>query len=133
MDKIDTKLVAHIGAELVIIGGITFYFHKKIKDLSEKVENLEKQNDFYRQAIETHESYLRDLIGTHPQRNHNNRPRRGRLPTPRQQPQRPSHNPPPLPEESDPEFDNEDLDAELEDVEEDYEECDGGVCSLKDK
>lgn len=64
MERIDTKLAIHVGVEVLIIGGVSFYFHKKMKKLEERLENLEKQNDFYRKAFETHETYIKEMCET---------------------------------------------------------------------
>jgi hypothetical protein len=36
--------LAHIGSELIVLGSIVFYFHKKTGDLGTRVEILEKEN-----------------------------------------------------------------------------------------
>lgn len=36
-------MIAHIATEVVIIGGISFYFHKKITELNTKISELEKK------------------------------------------------------------------------------------------
>lgn len=125
MDKIDTKLIAHVSAEIIVIGGITFYFSRQIKDLQNRVENLEKENSFYRQAIETHESYLRDILGA-PNPRPTTRPRLPSKPKsklPRQPQSQPS--------EDKLEFPNDELDTVLDEEIEEL-DCDDESCHLND-
>ncbi len=133
MDKIDTKLMAHVAVEIVVIGAVTFYFHKKTRDLSDRLDALEKQNEFLRNAVESHDAYLREIFeGKQPQRH---APKRMTTPSPAPAPQRPPRPPrPQRPEESEPDFDDEDLDAELQDEFNELgseDECDNGLCEVK--
>ncbi len=41
MEKISKITIAHIASEVIIIGGISFFFHKKIADLKTKISELE--------------------------------------------------------------------------------------------
>jgi len=61
MERIDTKLTIHVACEILIIGGVTFYFHKKMSGMDKRLKELEQKNDFFQKAIETHEAYLREL------------------------------------------------------------------------
>ncbi len=132
MNNLDPKLIGHIGVEIVVIGGITFYFSKQIKDLNSRIDNLEKQNEFFRQAFETHETYLKQLYGGR------SIPQPKQIPKQKRPQKRPQKQPsPPISDnddesdESDIEFNEEELDEELE---EEYQElnCDNDSCSLKD-
>lgn len=114
MDKLDVKLVAHIGVELVVIAGMFFYLRKQINDLQAKVENLEKQNEYYKKAIETHDNYIRQIMdamgGSH------YKPRKAK-PKPKPKPSMPK--PPPRTQEiEESELEEENLDEELGELEE---------------
>jgi hypothetical protein len=43
-------MMAHVATEIIVIGGISFFFHKKISQLNQKIQELEKKID------EKHES-----------------------------------------------------------------------------
>jgi len=63
MDKIDTKLMIHVGCELLIVGGIAFYLNGKIKTLSDRVSALEQQNAQLKQMFDAHEDIIRQALG----------------------------------------------------------------------
>lgn len=140
MEKIDTKLAVHVGAEILIIGGISVYFFKQIKDLQGKIDNLEKQNEFFKQAIETHDSYLREMYESGrlqkprvPQLQRNPQQQRPRQ-EPQHRPQRPTHLRSQPEDDSEPDFADEELDAELEtELQELEEDCDDNTCNLKNR
>lgn len=65
----NTQLMVHVGAELVIIGGVTFWMNKKIADANEKVnllteemakmkETISKQS----QVIASHQNFIHQLV-----------------------------------------------------------------------
>lgn len=65
----NTQLMVHVGAELVIIGGVTFWMNKKIAEANEKVnllvdelaqmkETVNKQS----QIIASHQNFMHQLI-----------------------------------------------------------------------
>lgn len=73
----DAKTLIHVGAEIVVIGGISFWFHKRIGDqnaiitkitdenkkLTERVENLEKMLMQQHQELQQ----LMQMLGVQPQ------------------------------------------------------------------
>jgi hypothetical protein len=58
---LDTKTMAHIGGELVVIAGISFYFYRKTSALQEEIDNLKKQNMELIKAIEEIDSNMQQL------------------------------------------------------------------------
>ena len=125
----DTKTVIHVGTEVVVIGGLTFYFSKQISELKAQNVVLTKRVDQLTEVLKNHVQLLQALVddrqGRPPQ---GGRPRQGG---------RRSHPKPQPP----PGFTDEELDLELgdeyeklkdEDVEEIEDvECVGDVCYLK--
>jgi hypothetical protein len=43
MDKVDTKLLIHVGVEFAVISGITIYFQKKVSTLNTEIDYLKKE------------------------------------------------------------------------------------------
>jgi len=149
----DNKQLIHIGAEVVVLTGLTFYFSSKNRKLMEHVEELahklEEQEDHI-QKLEGVINNLGNLIQTRiipslssipgvthhpPSEEKKVVPRKQRVvrkQPPRQPPQQPPHQPPqsqlpPPPPESEPEEDS-DLDAEIQ---EELEELDEDEPHLK--
>ena len=72
MNKIDTKLIVHVGIESVIIGGLSFYFRKQINGLHARIEILEKQNEALDKALHDQDKaikYIFDVLNGNPIRN----------------------------------------------------------------
>ncbi len=70
LSSVDTKTMIHVGVEIVVIGGITFYLNKRISGvqeeiglLREKVESLETIIQQQNQMISQHENILRQIMG----------------------------------------------------------------------
>jgi len=70
MNSIDNKTLIHIGAEFVIIGGVTFWLNKRIGDLQTHVLELRKEVETYKniisqqsQLLSRHEEILRHFFG----------------------------------------------------------------------
>lgn len=55
--------LAHIGGDLVIIGGVAFYFHRKTNFLQEQISDLQKENKELHAVIADLQSNIQD-IGT---------------------------------------------------------------------
>ena len=53
--------LAHIGGELVLIGGVAFYFHRKTNTLQEDVNTLKKENKELSDAVEDLQENLQRL------------------------------------------------------------------------
>ena len=47
----DNMTLAHVGGELVLIGGVAFYFHRKTTLLTEQIEVLKQENKKLAEAI----------------------------------------------------------------------------------
>ena len=80
--------LAHIGGELVVIGGVAFYFHRKTTLLEQQVMQLQKENRELAAAIDNLGEQMEQLAefvmqGAPP------------APRPRQQPQQPQQTPVP--------------------------------------
>lgn len=58
MDKIT---LAHIGGELVIIGGVAFYFHRKTVKMTDRITALEQENAELKEAIQALNDSLQEL------------------------------------------------------------------------
>lgn len=98
MDKIDNKLMIHVAAEFVVLGGITYYLNNKINLQNERIAQLEAQNLYLKQMVENHDALLKNLSGKRPNR-----------PQPQQPPKKPSK---PVEDNSD-RIEEEDLEEEL--------------------
>jgi len=66
MAAVSTQTLIHIGTEVVIIGGITFWFAKRTSDLQSQVDDLTKKLEAALQVIDSqgkmlmaHEEFLR--------------------------------------------------------------------------
>ena len=53
--------LAHIGGEIVLIGGVAFYFHRKTKNLGEQIVTLQKENAELREAIQDLSEQIQQL------------------------------------------------------------------------
>jgi chromosome segregation ATPase len=53
--------LAHIGSELVIIGGIAFYFHRKTNMLQTELENLKMENKNLTELVNDMQENLQQL------------------------------------------------------------------------
>lgn len=58
MDKIT---LAHIGGEIVLIGGVAFYFHRKTVKMNEQIVALQKENAELKEAIQELNNSLQEL------------------------------------------------------------------------
>lgn len=70
MDGGDTKMMVHIGTELLLIGGLGFWMKKRVDTLDLQVEELNKKISVYekiisqqQQILASHESVLRQAFG----------------------------------------------------------------------
>ena len=127
----DTKTIVHIGTEVIVIGGLTFYFTKQINDLKTQNAALLQRVNQLTEVLQQHDQILHTLVERNSQRIN---PRR---PQPRQR--QPAQSKIGFtPEELDQELGDElkKLDEEnIEDIEdiEDVENCEGGVCYIKEE
>ncbi len=124
----DTKTAIHIGTEVVVIGGLAFYFNKQISGLKAQNVALAKRVEQLTDVIKHHDQILQALIDG---RQGGGGGSGGRNPTARRR----SH-----PQQPPKGFTDEELDLELneeyqklqdDDVEEIEDVCDGDVCYLK--
>lgn len=143
----DNITLAHVGGELVIIGGIVYYFHKKYTNIQDQVNYLKSENEELRALIEELQEGMQQL-GAMVMKQTNSPPQRS---TPTTQPiqstlretMNVSHKTPKrrrrIPK-SDTEdsgnetYDDRDLDSELagEFKELDTQRCQGDFCDLKE-
>lgn len=63
MDNLDKKLLIHVGAELVIIGGISFWLYNKISSKDAMIEQLQKENRELLLRIQKIENFLQAATG----------------------------------------------------------------------
>lgn len=54
-------LIVHVAAEAVVIGGLGYYFHRKIEDLNAKYDELKDSEEKLLQMIQKEENYIREL------------------------------------------------------------------------
>jgi len=53
--------LAHVGGELVIIGGVAFYFHRKTKSLETELEELKRQTNELKAVINDMQDTIQQL------------------------------------------------------------------------
>lgn len=58
MQATNTQTLVHVGTELVVIGGVTFWLNKKISSLEERVKELETKNAEYEKILSNHGQIL---------------------------------------------------------------------------
>jgi hypothetical protein len=73
MQSLDTKFAAHVGAELIVIGGVFFWFKRTTDKLDEQnkqlvtqVKQLEDMVGQLRQLVGKHEAILTQVLGGAP-------------------------------------------------------------------
>lgn len=139
----ETKDFVHIGAELVIIGGVSVYFFKQTSALKAQVAELQKELEVLKKVIQGHDQALGAIMGIPQQKS----------PAPTPAPQPPRHPPstqsqpkahppvkkhkkkrveelPPSEDELDNELKEELGELKSKSVKEDEEDCKDGVCKL---
>jgi hypothetical protein len=57
-----TREVIHIACEVIILSVISFYFHKRLKKLTENVEELKKENEGFKLELDEMKNILSSLI-----------------------------------------------------------------------
>lgn len=118
MEGMDTKFLAHIGGEIVALGGMFIYFQRKTNYLTERLENLEKQNEAMQRMIEEYMSYNQhQRVVELPQRKRQTAPRHQIVSAVSDV-------------ESEADFDDVALDAELKEEMTELKNCENGVCEL---
>lgn len=63
----DSRLLIHVGSELVLLGGIVVYFNKQISELRRENEDLKGKLQNMGQALTQHSQILTTLIENHPE------------------------------------------------------------------
>ena len=133
MQSINTQTLVHTGIELVVIGGLTFWFNRKlalcqneINELQDKVTKYEELFNQQGTVIAHHDQILRQLLGENP-RQLSGQKQSFNI----QQSQSPISRPPP-PDVST-EYLDEILKSELDNITDSREnpECTDDVCELK--
>jgi len=61
--NLGSQQLIHIGAEIVVIGGITYYLNNKIAQNTEVITILAREIDALKQIVHTQSHYIRQLIG----------------------------------------------------------------------
>lgn len=61
--SLDKKTMIHIGAEIVILGGIVFWLNSKISNKDETIARLEKENKEMMERIKRIEMFLNQASG----------------------------------------------------------------------
>lgn len=65
---LDKKTMIHVAAELVIVGGVTFWLNSKINGQYEALTKLQKENAELRARLERIEQFLAQATGQGPPR-----------------------------------------------------------------
>ena len=60
---IENKQLLHIVSEVIILIGLSLYFHRKTKRLTDHVNALIKKADEHDEIIQRHEEIIRQLVG----------------------------------------------------------------------
>ena len=60
---IENKQLLHIVSEVIILIGLSLYFHRKTKRLTDHVNALIKKADEHDEIIQRHEQIIRQLVG----------------------------------------------------------------------
>lgn len=70
LSNVDTQTLIHVGTELVIIGGLSFWFNKKLGDLQtqnlileKRLKEMESVIEQQQKILESHEMALRKIFG----------------------------------------------------------------------
>jgi len=58
----DTKLIAHVSGELIILAGISFYFHRRISAQDSRITQLEKDNEELVKAVDYLNAQFSQLV-----------------------------------------------------------------------
>lgn len=61
--QLDKKTMIHIGAEIVIFGGIVFWLNSKISNKDETIARLEKENKEMMERLKRIEMFLNQASG----------------------------------------------------------------------
>lgn len=64
--QLDKKTMIHIGAEIVIFGGIVFWLNSKISNKDETIARLEKENKEIMERLKRIEMFLNQASGGSP-------------------------------------------------------------------
>lgn len=59
--NLDNKTLIHIGGELIIIGGIVFWYNKKFNALQEHITNLEAKVSRLENVLAAHDKFLENI------------------------------------------------------------------------
>lgn len=60
---VEHKEIIHIGTEIVLMAGLSYYFHSKTKKLSSRLEELEKQLAENKATIANHAQVIQNIMG----------------------------------------------------------------------
>ena len=60
----ENKQIIHIAAEIIVIGGLTFYFNQKHKKVVKQVEELNQRLEQQNMILQKHEQIIQRLVNT---------------------------------------------------------------------
>lgn len=63
--QFDKKVIIHVCAELIIIGGIAFWLNSKINSQEATIARLEKENKELMERVRKIEIFLQNAMGNH--------------------------------------------------------------------
>ena len=61
MSIMNNLQIAHIGGTLVLVGGVTFYFNKKVSALETEIEHLQQENKELKNELDTIYNDISDI------------------------------------------------------------------------
>lgn len=140
--------LAHVGGELVLLGGIAFYFHRKTAALQDVLTKMQSEQEDLQETIEEMKEVIQQLNAAVMQLRHTQMPKAMPVHVPKRDftpVKKPKKKPPrrvePITDSEDSGLNNSELDRELADeyiqlqqdrnnVREDRDDCEGEVCEL---
>lgn len=66
MNAANIAMYSHIGAELVVIGGLSIYFYRRQSQMQAQIDELKKQNQELAQLMANQNALLTSLMGGKP-------------------------------------------------------------------
>lgn len=60
--SLDAKTLVHVATELLVVGGISYYFNRRIGELDQQVKKLKEENEMMGKVLEKHDQVLGMLL-----------------------------------------------------------------------